>query len=103
MTINGLVTKDALPNNGSCVTLLRKYFILENVIIYPRQDGAYTTPDGDCIPYGWISLRIQVDKIDYTMPKVGLCESLPIAMILGCDWYFYLLFFVISSTCYYYY
>ncbi|KAL4119510.1 hypothetical protein QTP88_012317 [Uroleucon formosanum] len=66
------VTIDALPDNGSFVTLLRKYFIPNNVVIHPWQDGSYATPDGDCTPCGWISLRIQVGKIDYTMPKVGL-------------------------------
>lgn len=86
VTINGNITIDALPDNGSCVTLLRKCFIPENTIIHPWQDGAYATPDGDCTPCGWITLRIEVGKIDYTMPKVGVCESLPIAMILGRDW-----------------
>jgi len=62
---------------------LRKCFIPDNVVIHPWQDGS---PDGDCTPCGWISLRIQVGKIDYTMPKVGLCEALPISMILGRDW-----------------
>ncbi|KAF0712350.1 Transposon Ty3-G Gag-Pol polyprotein, partial [Aphis craccivora] len=64
VTINGSITIDALPDN----------------------DGSYATPDGDCTPCGWISLRVQVGKIDYTMPKVSLCEALPIAMILGRDW-----------------
>ncbi|XP_025421204.1 uncharacterized protein LOC112691260, partial [Sipha flava] len=86
VTINGNITIDALPDNGSCVTLLRKCFIPENTIIYPWQNGTYATPDGDCTPCGWITLRIEVGKIDYTMPKVGVCESLPIAIILGRDW-----------------
>ncbi len=35
VTINGSITIDALPDNGSCVTLLRKYFIPDNVVIHP--------------------------------------------------------------------
>lgn len=86
VTINGSITIDALPDNGSCVTLLRKCFAPTNTIIHEWQDGPYATPEGDCTLSGWITLRIQVGKIDYTMPKVGLCDSLPIAMILGRDW-----------------
>lgn len=86
VTINGSVTIDALPDNGSCATLLRKCFTPADAIIHEWQDGPYATPEGVCTPSGWISLRIQVGKIDYTMPKVGLCDSLPIAMILGRDW-----------------
>ena len=84
--INGSITIDALPNNGSCVTLLRKCFVPKDAVIHEWQDGPYATPEGDCTPSSWITLRIQVGKIDYTKPKVGLCESLPIAMILGRDW-----------------
>ncbi|XP_008180445.1 uncharacterized protein LOC103308580 [Acyrthosiphon pisum] len=84
--INGSITIDALPDNGSCVTLLRKCFVPKDAVIHEWQDGPYATPEGDCTPSSWITLRIQVGKIDYTMPKVGLCESLPIAMILGRDW-----------------
>lgn len=85
-TINGNMTIDALPDIGSCVTLLRRCFVPENMTIFPWQDGSYATPEGKCTPSGWISLRIQVGSIDYVLPKVGLCDKLPIAMILGRDW-----------------
>lgn len=68
VTINGSITIDALPDNGSCVTLLRKCFIPKDAVIHEWQDGPYATPEGDCTPSGWITLRIQVGKIDYTMP-----------------------------------
>lgn len=80
------MTIDALPDIGSCVTLLTRCFVPENSTIFPWQDGSYATPEGNCTPSGWISLRIQVGNIDYVMPKVGLCDKLPIAMILGRDW-----------------
>jgi len=60
--VTTFVTIDALPDNGSCATLLRKRFIPNNVVIHPWQDESYATPDGDCTPCGWISLRIQVGK-----------------------------------------
>ncbi|CAI6354043.1 unnamed protein product [Macrosiphum euphorbiae] len=85
-TINGNMTIDALPDIGSCVTLLRRCFVPDNIPIFPWQDGSYATPEGNCTPSGWISLRIKVGNIDYVMPKVGLCDKLPIAMILGRDW-----------------
>lgn len=85
-TINGNLTIDALPDVLSCATLLRKCFVPVNATIFPWQDGSYATPEGNCTPSGWISLRIQVGNIDYVMPKVGLCDNLPIAMILGRDW-----------------
>lgn len=83
--INGSIAIDALSDNGSCLTLLRKFCICKDAVIHEWQDGPYASPEGDCTPSGWITLRIQVGKIDYTMPKVGLYESLPIAMILGRD------------------
>ncbi|KAL4126740.1 hypothetical protein QTP88_010949 [Uroleucon formosanum] len=85
-TINGNMTIDALPDIGSCITLLRRCFVPDNIPIFPWQDGSYATPEGNCTPSGWISLRIQVGNIYYVMPKVGLCDKLPIAMILGRDW-----------------
>lgn len=85
-TINGNMTINALPDIGSCVTLLRRCFVPENIFIYRWQDGSYATPEGNCTPSGSIRLRIQVGNIDYVMPKVGLCDKLPIAMILDRDW-----------------
>lgn len=85
-TIYDNMTIDALPDIGSCVTLLRRCFVPENITIFSWQDGAYAIPEGNCTPSGWISLRIQVGKIDYVMPKVDLCDKLPIDIILGRDW-----------------
>jgi len=70
-TINGNVTIDVLPDMGSCATLLRRCFVPENATIFQWQDGSYATPESNCPPSGWISLRIQVGNIDYVMPKVG--------------------------------
>jgi len=80
------MTIDAVSDIGACVTLLRRCFVPENTTIVPRQDGSYATPEGNCTPSGWISLRVQVGNIDYVMPKVDLCDKLPFAMILGRDW-----------------
>ncbi|KAL4089241.1 hypothetical protein QTP88_024299 [Uroleucon formosanum] len=45
-TINGNMTIDALPDIGSCVTLLRRCFVPDNIPIFPWQDGSYATPEG---------------------------------------------------------
>lgn len=39
VTVNGSITIDALPDNGSCVTLLRKCFIPKDAVIHEWQDG----------------------------------------------------------------
>lgn len=43
------------------------------------------TPEGNCTKSRWISLKIQVENIDYAMLNIDLCDKL-IAMILGRDW-----------------
>jgi hypothetical protein len=38
------------------------------------------------MPLGWITGRIQLGDIDYTMPKIAVCSILPVPLILGTDW-----------------
>lgn len=86
VTVNGNIEVKALPDSGSVVTLIDKKIIPADTEVYPWQKGAFKVAGNIFTPIGWISARIQVGKIDYIMPQIGICTDLPVDMIIGKDW-----------------
>lgn len=87
-TVNGNIQLNALPDSGSVITLIDKKHLPPDTEVYPWQKGAYKVAGNMFTPIGWISARLQVGKIDYIMPQIGICSELPVDMIIGKDWQF---------------